>query len=565
MSDSGLGYGAPGSYQFTFGSGGTAESAGTAGAERYYAAAQPPQPMPMPMNQTQQQQQQYDVGNFVSGGVSYPSLPAQPPQPPQPQPLQAQYGGGYYAGTNTTGGHTSGASDLVNVTYSDQQYNNTNHQSQLHSQQQAPRRETSGGGNVPAGRSASGGLRYKMTFKGEFGETQPVYCEIGMDGLKLVDTFNGSTIETFPLKIISRWAVRDKDTFLFWSVKESEGGKQRQVELKGTSKDVSNILDTITAACMQLCEMIDKEDHQKKIMGLAENSSEEEEECSSSTAEKKGFVGWIAGKVKPGQSDDGIDSATAIPEGVEYWKQPDYDGWMQSQGEHIKTWRKRWWVLKDGYLFRFLNDKVLPQSKPRGVINLGTCLEISKPSKDANQGATIQVTVQKKRSLGKGDLLQNILLVADSKAERDLWLQIMNRAKTDIITLKEKSEKDSSAKKGGSSRGDDKYSKAVEWLTELEKEEERLAKNKKERTVEVHLPSAPSPQQHQHQPPQQSYGGHVHQHQQHTQAYAQQHTQPQSQPQSSSPITNWKVCYTPDGSVYYYNTQTGVTQWEAPN
>ena len=26
----------------------------------------------------------------------------------------------------------------------------------------------------------------------------------------------------------------------------------------------------------------------------------------------------------------------------------------------------------------------------------------------------------------------------------------------------------------------------------------------------------------------------------------------------------WKVCYTPEGSVYYYNTKTGTSQWEAP-
>ncbi len=77
-----------------------------------------------------------------------------------------------------------------------------------------------------------------------------------MDGLKLVDTLNGSTLETFPLNAISRWAVRDKDTFLFWSAKDAAsgvaGGKQRQTELKGSARDVSGILDTITAACMQV-------------------------------------------------------------------------------------------------------------------------------------------------------------------------------------------------------------------------------------------------------------------------------------------------------------------------
>ena len=37
---------------------------------------------------------------------------------------------------------------------------------------------------------------------------------------------------------------------------------------------------------------------------------------------------------------------------VKYWDKPDKAGWLQSQAEHLKTWRKRWFVLKQGYLFR---------------------------------------------------------------------------------------------------------------------------------------------------------------------------------------------------------------------
>ena len=29
-------------------------------------------------------------------------------------------------------------------------------------------------------------------------------------------------------------------------------------------------------------------------------------------------------------------------EGVRFWVDADKEGWMQSQGEHLKTWRKRW-------------------------------------------------------------------------------------------------------------------------------------------------------------------------------------------------------------------------------
>ena len=43
---------------------------------------------------------------------------------------------------------------------------------------------------------------------------------------------------------------------------------------------------------------------------------------------------------------------------VEYWKNPDKAGWLQSQSEHIKAWRKRWFVLKQGYLFRWGGGRV---------------------------------------------------------------------------------------------------------------------------------------------------------------------------------------------------------------
>ena len=57
-------------------------------------------------------------------------------------------------------------------------------------------------------------------------------------------------------------------------------------------------------------------------------------------------------------------------EDVEFWVAPEKAGWLQSQGEHIKTWRRRWFVLKQGYLFRFGSQEVTSASKPRGLVDL---------------------------------------------------------------------------------------------------------------------------------------------------------------------------------------------------
>ncbi|CAI7731668.1 unnamed protein product [Closterium sp. NIES-54] len=68
-----------------------------------------------------------------------------------------------------------------------------------------------------------------------------------------------------------------------------------------------------------------------------------------------------------------------IPEeskSIEFWKDPERSGWLTKQGEYIKTWRRRWFVLKEGHMFWFKDDKVSQESQPRGVINVGRCLTI---------------------------------------------------------------------------------------------------------------------------------------------------------------------------------------------
>ena len=57
-------------------------------------------------------------------------------------------------------------------------------------------------------------------------------------------------------------------------------------------------------------------------------------------------------------------------EDVEFWVAPEKAGWLQSQGDHIKTWRRRWFVLKQGFLFRFASQDVTSASKPRGLVDL---------------------------------------------------------------------------------------------------------------------------------------------------------------------------------------------------
>lgn len=61
---------------------------------------------------------------------------------------------------------------------------------------------------------------------------------------------------------------------------------------------------------------------------------------------------------------------------VEYWHKAEKSGWLQSQGEHLRTWRRRWFVLKQGFLFRFADQNVVASTKPRGIVDLSKVTDV---------------------------------------------------------------------------------------------------------------------------------------------------------------------------------------------
>ena len=72
--------------------------------------------------------------------------------------------------------------------------------------------------------------------------------------------------------------------------------------------------------------------------------------------------------------------------GVEFWREPMRAGWLMKQGDVIRTWRRRWFVLKDGKLFWFLDSNVTPASKTRGVIDMRYCLSAPARGQDGQRG-----------------------------------------------------------------------------------------------------------------------------------------------------------------------------------
>nr|GEX64293.1 hypothetical protein [Tanacetum cinerariifolium] len=99
-------------------------------------------------------------------------------------------------------------------------------------------------------------------------------------------------------------------------------------------------------------------------------------------------------------------------DGVEYWSHPERTGWLTKQGEYIKTWRRRWFVLKQGKLFWFKESIVTRGSRPRGVIPLGGCLTVKGAEDVINKEFSFELSTRS----------DTMYFIADSDKEKEDWI-----------------------------------------------------------------------------------------------------------------------------------------------
>lgn len=170
-----------------------------------------------------------------------------------------------------------------------------------------------------------------------------VLLAVNMDGIVLMDKSAPSQTHKIELQEINKWSLRNGRLLLYTRSSSSSSHGDDVVVLLGSTYTLRAILDTLTSCCMQLAEILEHED---------EETHRRERRASA--------------YVRPSSSS------------VVFWDDPEFSGWMHSQGEVIKTWRKRWFVLKDGYLFRFSGpESVGPDATPRGVLDLSTISSVS--------------------------------------------------------------------------------------------------------------------------------------------------------------------------------------------
>ncbi|KAL5580770.1 hypothetical protein UlMin_013212 [Ulmus minor] len=104
---------------------------------------------------------------------------------------------------------------------------------------------------------------------------------------------------------------------------------------------------------------------------------------------------------------------------VEFWSEPERAGWLTKQGEYIKTWRRRWFVLKQGKIFWFKDSNINRASTPRGVINLGNCLTIKGAEDVVHKPCAFELS---------GTSQEPMFFVADTDKDKEDWINSIGRA-----------------------------------------------------------------------------------------------------------------------------------------
>ncbi|KAK3007709.1 hypothetical protein RJ639_015054, partial [Escallonia herrerae] len=129
--------------------------------------------------------------------------------------------------------------------------------------------------------------KYRVKLLPESGsQTMDVLCQIGLDGIRMLDPSTSRTLRIYPLDTITRCEAIDSSIFAFWS-KSSVDIDPRRIRLQSNSYTTNTILDTVTAATVQL-----------KEMGGRSRPSDSYKGIEQSTEKKKGLGDWM-NMIKP--------------------------------------------------------------------------------------------------------------------------------------------------------------------------------------------------------------------------------------------------------------------------
>ncbi|XP_042494699.1 protein FREE1-like [Macadamia integrifolia] len=132
-------------------------------------------------------------------------------------------------------------------------------------------------------------FRVKLLPEGSSQGTMDVLCQIGLDGIRMLDPNTSRTLRIYPLETVTRWEA-NSSIFTFWS-KSSVDIEPRRIRLQSNSYTTNTILDTVTAATVQI-----------KEMGGRFKPTDSVKASELPTEKKKGIADWM-NIIKPGNEE----------------------------------------------------------------------------------------------------------------------------------------------------------------------------------------------------------------------------------------------------------------------
>ncbi|TXG50149.1 hypothetical protein EZV62_026024 [Acer yangbiense] len=87
-------------------------------------------------------------------------------------------------------------------------------------------------------------------------------------------------------------------------------------------------------------------------------------------------------------------------------------------GQYIKTWRRRWFVLKQGKLLWFKESTVMRATRTRGVIPVASCLTVKGAEDVLNKQYAFEMSLR----------TETMYFIADSEKEKEDWIYSIARS-----------------------------------------------------------------------------------------------------------------------------------------
>lgn len=392
--------------------------------------------------------------------------------------------------------------------------------SQRYTPQPAPRQE-----------HKAGSSRQRLTLlpAEDGGEIEEVIAEVTLDGLALMDPTTGEARRKLPLDEVPKWDLCESTALVV--THRPKGGKEKALPLTGQRQQVKALAESLSLHALQLSDMrgCDPKDLASlKVTGVVENPVAQQADDRDGREQ-----GQNAGEAKEQRQEK------SVPD-VDFWSNPDYCGWLYKRGEHLSTWRRRWFVLKGAKMLWFKEADITSESKPRGTLTIrgqGAWESSAKPH-------ALELGFEEAVKAGCG------LLLSDSDRERDQWVQAIQLAAVKTSQAPVTSEAPASSSSSSPSNLQAHSQSSQGATAELQKGLEQLnmqARPTRQQPQASPAPTAPSfPDAQPRAPPLPQ------------QPRQQQVRSPQQQQGS------WRVAFADDGRPYYYDLFSGAVQWERP-